>query len=1023
MPLQKNKIPISFAQGVDTKTDRKQVVPGKLLLLENGVFQTTNSLIKRNGYAAFNKSTTDNTTLANSIGVATFKDTLFNLAAEVSGATVTNTYGWAYSPSTLEYSSNKGVYHPVNVSRTAAGTTYYYNAPYTPGGGVPFVYASIDSYTDTTTNLQFLIYSNINTASNASIINFAFKDLTTNSFIISNTLLGGTGLTSIGSYFRALKIGTKFVVIFSGTYTGTPGLYYVTIDVSNLAVQSAPTLIRASGTTSAQYLANSRFDAIVDNNIIYVGYANGVAATNTLSLLTISSAFSISATTLVTGVNAAKGVAIAADASNNLWVGANSGLIVKAVGYTSNLAGSYFAIQTIYTSTDLTDVVAIVSPTSPTSCDFFVNQAPPSSVSYTDPMRVIEINCNFISPFIFTSFAASLMLNATITSKPFNYLNNTYLIVSSYDGLDTLSYYLLQTTSTPSQAAVAKMCVKSASDMAGNAVSIYPSSSGLCSLALIEKTTANASKSYVAWSYLLSFDHKPVFAEMANNLHITGGYIYIYDGKQLCEHGYLMNPTKCDIAVSGGSMPTGTYRYIYTYEWVDAFGQLHISEPSAPSNPVTHAGGVTLTATIPNLQLTNKQGSIFIGLYRSNDGTNYYKNALSGYNGVIVNNVGTASTTFADSDVYYNSLGTAILSYLNQPLLYTAGGVVENVNPGATRYLATYNQRLIAIPQEAPNSWWYSKQIIPGSPGAVGSPVNFSDVFISNIDERGGGIVGIQQIDEKLIYFKANSIYGLAGNGPAPNGTGDQFNPPQVIATDSGCIEGQSIVLGPSGIIYKSAKGLYLIDRSLSVSYIGAPVEFYNSQEILSADLIYNLNQFRFGISSGVALVYNYLFDQWSVFTNHPIVQACIYQNKYTYAKSDGTVYQETPGAYSDANTPISMKLTTGWLSFAELQGFQRLYKLLLLGEYKSAHKLQVDICVDFDDTPVQGSTITASPGQLYQYRIFLKRQKCQSMKFTIQDIAPDAGTLAEGYSISAMAFEMGVKQGLNKLPATRSVG
>ena len=144
MPLQKNKIPISFAQGIDTKSDRKQVVPGKLLVLENGVFQTTNSLIKRNGYAAFAKTTADNNTLANSLGIATFKDTLFNLANQTVGAGVSNTYGWAYSPSTLEWSGNKGVYHPVNVSRTASGTTY--------GGSTSL--ASTDSYIDTATNLQ-----------------------------------------------------------------------------------------------------------------------------------------------------------------------------------------------------------------------------------------------------------------------------------------------------------------------------------------------------------------------------------------------------------------------------------------------------------------------------------------------------------------------------------------------------------------------------------------------------------------------------------------------------------------------------------------------------------------------------------------------------------------------------------------------------------------------------------------------------------------------------------------------------
>ena len=1007
MPLQKNKIPISFAQGVDTKTDRKQVVPGKLLLLENGVFQTTNSLIKRNGYAAFAKTTADNTTLANSIGVATFKDTLFNLAAEVSGATVTNTYGWAYSPSTFEYSINKGTYHPVNVSRTAAGTTYGASSPY----------ASVDSFTDTVKNLQFLVYTKALTNATTTIINFAFKDLTTNAFISTDVDLVGIGLTSVSSYFRALKIGTKFVVIFSGTYTGTPGLYYVTIDVSNLAVQSAPQLIKATGTTAGTYLVNSRFDAIVDNNIIYVAYADGVAATNTMSLLTISSAFVISAVTAVATANAAQGTCLVADAANHIWASCNSGLIVNLIGYNSNLSGSYFPLATIFTSaTAITDVVGIISPTDQERITLFVTDTAGASV-YNNPAFVVKIFAKYVAGSISITGDQILLLNATVYSKPFNYLNNTYIVVVSYDGYDAQSYYLLQTTTTDTEQAAAKLCSQSGTFLAGNSVSIYASASGVFSTTLVEKTTSNASRSYIAWSYSLSFDHKPVFAEMANNLHVTGGYIYMYDGKQLCEHGYLMQPTICTLVdAAAGSVALGTYYYRFTYEWMDSFGQLHISAPSAPSLPITVAASRQIDVTIPNLQLSNRSDQMYIGVYRSSDGTNYYKNSFSGYNGSIRNFRGATTTVFPDSYSFAQA-------YENQPLLYTSGGEVENIDPGATRYLATYNQRLIAIPQEAPNSWWYSKQVIPGSPGAAGSPVNFSDVFISNIDERGGGIVGIQQIDEKLIYFKANSIYGLAGNGPAPNGTGDQFNPPQVIATDSGCIEGQSIVLGPSGIIYKSAKGLYLIDRSMSVSYIGAPVESYNSQEILSADLIYNLNQFRFGVSANEVLVYNYLFDQWSVFTNHPVVQACIYQNKYTYVKSDGTVYQETPGAYLDDATSISMKLTTGWLSFAELQGFQRLYKLLLLGEYKSAHKLQVTICVDFDDTTVQTSTITAINDPLYQYRIFLSRQKCQSMKFTIQDIAPDVGVLAEGYSISAMAFEMGVKQGLNKLPAARGVG
>jgi hypothetical protein len=1008
MPLQKNKIPISFAQGVDTKTDRKQVVPGKLLLLENGVFQTTNSLIKRNGYAAFAKTTADNTTLANSIGLATFKDTLFDLASEaIPGIGISNTYGWAYSPSTLEWSRNKGTYHPVNVSRTAAGTTYGASSPY----------ASVDSFTDTVTNLQFLVYTKVLDNALTTVINFAFKDLTTNAFICTDVRLVGSGLTSISSYFRALKIGTKFVVIFSGMYTGTAGLYYVTIDTSDLSVQSAPQLIKATGTTAGTYLVNSRFDAIVDNSIIYVAYADGVAGSNTLSLLTISSAFSISPVTAVTGANAAQGTCLVADAANHIWASCNSGLVIKMIGYNSNLSGSYFALTTLYTYlTAVTDIVGIISPADQNTITLFVTDTAGANV-YNDPAFISEINATYVAGSITIVTTQTLLLNASVYSKPLNFNNNTYIVAVSYDGYDTQSYYLLQTTTTETQQAAAKLCSQSGTFLAGNSTSIYASASGVFSTTLVEKTTSNASKSYIAWSYSISFDHKPVFAEMANNLHVTGGYIYMYDGKQLCEHAYLMQPTICTtVDAAAGSVAAGTYYYIYTYEWMDSFGQLHISAPSAPSLALTVAASRRIDVTIPNLQLSNRSDQMYIGLYRSSDGTNYYKNSFSGYNGSIKNFKGQTTTVFQDTYSFAQA-------YQNQPLLYTNGGEVENIDPGATKYLATYNQRMIAIPQESSNTWWYSKEIIAGGPGATGTPVEFSDSFIGVIDERGGGINGIQQMDEKLVFFKSNNIFALSGNGPSLNGTGNDFNPPQVIATDSGCIEGQSLVLGPSGIMFKSAKGIYLVDRSMSVSYIGAPVEAYNSQEILSADLIYNLNQFRFGLSSGVALVYNYLFDQWSVFTNHPIVQACIYQNKYTYSKSDGTVYQETPGSYLDGATSISMKLTTGWLSFAELQGFQRLYKLLLLGEYKSPHKLQVTICVDFDDATVQTSLITAISDPLYQYRIFLSRQKCQSMKFTIQDLPPDVGTLLEGYSISAMAFEMGVKQGLNKLPAARSVG
>jgi hypothetical protein len=50
MSLDFQKIPIVFGQGLDTKTDRKMVLPGKLIQLENGVFKNAQSISKRYGY-------------------------------------------------------------------------------------------------------------------------------------------------------------------------------------------------------------------------------------------------------------------------------------------------------------------------------------------------------------------------------------------------------------------------------------------------------------------------------------------------------------------------------------------------------------------------------------------------------------------------------------------------------------------------------------------------------------------------------------------------------------------------------------------------------------------------------------------------------------------------------------------------------------------------------------------------------------------------------------------------------------
>src|SRR6476661_4868559 len=55
MALQPQNLPMFFGQGIDTKTDSKAVAVGKLLELENGLFEKRSKIVKRRGREALGR--------------------------------------------------------------------------------------------------------------------------------------------------------------------------------------------------------------------------------------------------------------------------------------------------------------------------------------------------------------------------------------------------------------------------------------------------------------------------------------------------------------------------------------------------------------------------------------------------------------------------------------------------------------------------------------------------------------------------------------------------------------------------------------------------------------------------------------------------------------------------------------------------------------------------------------------------------------------------------------------------------
>lgn len=413
---------------------------------------------------------------------------------------------------------------------------------------------------------------------------------------------------------------------------------------------------------------------------------------------------------------------------------------------------------------------------------------------------------------------------------------------------------------------------------------------------------------------------------------------------------------------------------------------------------------------VPTLKITDKintASKVIISIYRTEVNQTIFYRVTS-----------LLSPLYNDPNVDYLFFLDTIADQvvIGNDQLYTTGGEVENIAAPATSIMTSFKNRLIAVPQENRFQFWYSKQVV------LGTPVEFSDVFVQNVDQRGGEITALGVMDDKLIIFKQNSIYYIVGDGPTPSGTFNDFSLPILITTDAGCSNKKSIVVMPEGLMFKSSKGIYLLSRALELKYIGADVEAYNAFDVTSAQLIPTVYEVRFTLTNGVCLSFDYYVNQWSVYSNISAVDATIFQNKYTYLQANGIILQETPGAYTDNGAFIQLYLKTSWNSFAGLQGYERFYDMLLLGDYKSPHTLNVEFAYNFDNTSSQVTSIPvlSDPG-VYQFRIFPMTQKCEAFMLTIYDTQDSS--FGEGFDISALIMRVGAKTGTQKMPASSAYG
>lgn len=1005
--------------GLETKTDPFQINIANFLSLNNSVFTTTGRLTKRPGF----KNITRLPLTAQENTLTTLNDNLI--------ATGSNNL-YAYSKDTNQWLS-QGLIQPVSLNT------------------LPLVRSSTS---------QSAADSAI--ASNG-LICLAYADSDGNSYYqISDSETGQqiahrTLIPSSGSQTRVFVLGVYFVITFIADISGTPTLKYIAIPTAN------PTQTPVATTISADVGAlNGGYDAysVSTNNNLYIAW-EGTA--NTIHIKFINNSLVQSATSNVSSTDADL-ISVTADlTANRVWLSYWNSSTTNgfAVAYDYSLT-QVLAPTQIITTTAIAELTSVA--TNGILTVFYENI---HNYSYQDATSN-NIRTDFISSLTITlggivTSPIVVLRSVGLASKPFIDTTGIVYLIVVYGDLNQVNpldnsnqpVYLLIDSS-------GNIYMRLAYSNGGGyeQTQVLPSVNAVGTtfyypyevadfLATVNKGTnlppgTPANAIYTQHGINLAkfgIDQGVQYSsEIASALHLTGGQLWEYDGVKPVEHGFQVWPENVRVttATGAGAIAAGTYFYVATYEWTDNAGNLHRSAPSIPVSVVTTTASSTNTIQVPTLRLTYKiaPNPVRIVIYRWSVAQQVYYQITS-ITAPIVNDTTIDSITYVDTQ--------SDLAILGQTLLYTTGGVVEDIAAPPSIASALFKNRLFLVDAEDQNLLWYSKQVIEATPVEMSDLLTLYVAPTSGAQGSTGPITALSAMDDKLIIFKKDAIYYLTGTGPDNTGANNDFTDPVFITGTVGCANPSSIVLMPNGIMFQSDKGIWLLGRDLATNYIGSPVEKFNSAVIMSATAIPGTNQVRFVSQDNMTLMYDYFVNQWGVHSNIAAISATLYQGLHTYLNSYGQVFQETPGFFLDGSVPVLMSFTTAWINIAGLQGFERFYFMFLLGTYITPFNLSVQFAYDYNSGPSQGvivrpdnfapdwgddplwgsSTPWGGPGSTFQARVFPERQKCESFQLIInENYDPSFGVPSGmGLTLSGMNLVIGTKKGYRTQKASRSFG
>lgn len=509
---------------------------------------------------------------------------------------------------------------------------------------------------------------------------------------------------------------------------------------------------------------------------------------------------------------------------------------------------------------------------------------------------------------------------------------------------------------------------------------------------------------------------------------LAGALPRIVDGQSIVEEGFHWAPEAVGTLVDGlieitpvaaasgvlFTMPApGTYRLAFTESWQDAQGNWHESGTATLCTITTTAP----LPCVPNVVIrppSTKKGRM-LTMYRSleqvanTDTTLYLAHRYPLLDG---------ETAITDPDL------------ITSEPLYTEGGLLPNTPAPSCRHIAEFQQRLVLSGCGDGSRIYFSKQ---RSSGFGPEFVSDEPVFQQTVPSRAGRVVATQDTQGKLLVLCEKELGIIFGNGPDSTGTQNSYQPYERVVDSVGAkwSAPKSVAASSEGVWFQSPFGIRLFAGGIARAgdkQLGSEVDVTIDQDDMVAVFGGSSQQLHFFASAegGSAVVWDQHWQQFSTFSQHVCFDACAAGGTYFLLGSDGANpmlrYRTTTNALQEAGntgTLVDIRgyIETAWLTFGGIQGFQRIYRMVMVGEENNyltdTPSFEIRTAYDYDMAGLAASvtpvTLPVGTEPHIQFEHHLARQKCESLKIGLK-FGP--GIAANRIRLTDIALSVGVKGG-----------